>query len=122
MSTVLLDPAAIVPHVELSASQPTPSLAAEVSDVLPLLVRVTDLVVAELPKSSLSGETENVPDRARDLGSTSTGEELHAAAMDAHTTSIAAQCARMAWEYTWETPCVRYAMGQRRMKCYVSLP
>jgi hypothetical protein len=31
-----------------------------VSDVLPLLVRVTEALVAVLPKSTFSGETENV--------------------------------------------------------------
>jgi hypothetical protein len=60
--TDFFDPAAIVPDVEPSASHPTPSLAVQVSDVVPVLVSVTGAFVAVLPKSTLSGETENVPD------------------------------------------------------------
>ena len=52
--------AAIDPDVEPSASQPTPSLAVQVNDVLPLFVSVTVALVAVLPKSTLRGETENV--------------------------------------------------------------
>jgi hypothetical protein len=52
--------AAIDPEVEPIASQPTPSLAVHVSDVLPLLVSVTVAFVSVLPKSTFSGETENV--------------------------------------------------------------
>ena len=44
--------AAIVPDIEPSSSHPAPSLAVQVSDVLPLLVSVTDLVVDVLPKSN----------------------------------------------------------------------
>jgi hypothetical protein len=56
----LLDLAAIDPDVEPSANQPTPSLAVHVSDVLPLFVSVMVALVAVLPKSTFSGETENV--------------------------------------------------------------
>jgi hypothetical protein len=59
--TVFFDLAAIVPDVDPRASQPTPSLAVQESDLLLLLVSVTDALVAVLPKSTLSGETENVP-------------------------------------------------------------
>ena len=58
--SALLDLAAIVPDVEPSASQPAPSLAVQVSDVVPLLVSVTDALVAVRPKSTLTGETERV--------------------------------------------------------------
>jgi hypothetical protein len=58
--TVFFDLAAIVPDVDPSANQPTPSLAVQVSDLLLLLVSVTEALVAVLPKSTLSGATENV--------------------------------------------------------------
>jgi hypothetical protein len=57
--TVFFDLAAIVPDVDPSASQPTPSLAVQEIDLLLLLVSVTDALVAVLPKSTFSGETEN---------------------------------------------------------------
>ena len=100
-----------VPHLWLRSSQPTPSFAVQLSVAALLLVNVIDLYVSVLPKSTSSGDT-YVPDCvvtdsvmtsgavAFPLESTSTGEELQAAAMAAHTMSIAARCARMTWGCT----------------------
>src|SRR5688572_2131737 len=102
----------MVPDLWFKSSQPTPSLAVQLSDVVSVLVSVTDAFVAVFPKSTWRGETGRVPDSvdwdsvripgmaAVGLESTSTGEELQAAAMAAHTMSIAARWTRMTWECT----------------------
>jgi hypothetical protein len=65
---VLFDFAAIVPDVDPNVSHPAPSLAVQLIDALPLLLSVTDVVVAVFPKSTLSGETENVEGTVIDTG------------------------------------------------------
>ena len=64
----MLDLAAIVPDVDPKANHPTPSLAVQVRDVVPLLVSVMDVVVAVLPKSTSSGEATNVEDTVIETG------------------------------------------------------
>jgi hypothetical protein len=92
-----------VPDLDPNESQLAFSLAVQVSFLWKLFFRVTVAVVPLLPKSTSTGETTS-PEAlaaASALGSTSTGEEeLHAAAMAAHTTSMAAGKARRTYECT----------------------
>jgi hypothetical protein len=66
IATVFCEFADIVPDIVFSPSQPTPSVALQVSDWLLVFFSVTDRLVAVVPKSIWSGETENVvvPDAA----------------------------------------------------------
>ena len=50
---------AIEPEVAPSANQPALSVAVQDSEASPVFVSVTELVVALLPKSTVSGETDN---------------------------------------------------------------
>jgi hypothetical protein len=67
IDTVFWEFAVIVPDVAFNASQPTLSVALQVSDWLLVFFSVTDAFVAVLPKSTTSGETANfavVPEAA----------------------------------------------------------
>src|SRR5688500_9852923 len=66
IETVFCELAAIVPDIALRASQPTPSVAVQDNDWLPVFLSVTERVVAVLPKSSWTGVTAKVvvPDAA----------------------------------------------------------
>ncbi|HET7692930.1 MAG TPA: hypothetical protein VFM44_07590 [Gemmatimonadota bacterium] len=66
IETVFCELAAIVPDIALRASQPTPSVAVQDTDWLPVFLSVTERLVAVLPKSSWTGVTAKVavPDAA----------------------------------------------------------
>lgn len=66
IETVFCELAAIVPDTALRASQPTPSVAVQDNDWLPLFFSVTERLVAVVPKSSWTGVTAKVvlPDAA----------------------------------------------------------
>jgi hypothetical protein len=96
------DFAAIVPY-GLTPSHLALSVAVQFSDVVPELVSVTYSFVDVLPKSSASGETENVvPDVVKSVEVTSTGEEDESqlAATTAHTTTMAARNAQHMDDFT----------------------